>query len=459
MDETGITTVQRPDRIVARKGFRQIGSLTSAERGTLVTMAIAVSAAGNSIPPLFVFPRVHFKDHFLQGAPVGSIGTANPSGWMKNEQFLTFVQHLVTTVKSTKESPILLLLDNHESHLSIPALNYAKDNGVVMLSFPPHCSHKLQPLDRSVFGPLKKYINSGCASWLKTNPGKTISIYNIPAIVAAALPLAIVPNNVTAGFRVTGVYPFNRDIFEDQEFLPSYVTDRENPTTAPDKLLEHQKENTDNTAVPHIGPSTSGPLSSPLFTEPPFIQSTEVIPVTSAPSPPTPSTPPPLLTSTHATPSTSSQSSLSIQPTSFAVSKTNHLITPETIRPLPKAGERKPGRQQRRKRKSAILTDTPIKNELEAQQALKAQTKPSVVKRKVFVGKVHVSTKKKRVKKPLSDSFSEEDETFCLVCGGTYSGSKDPWLQCVQCKEWAHEKCANKDPFYVCQNCDSNDDM
>lgn len=75
--------MQRPDRIVARKGFRQVGSLTSAERGTLVTMALAVSAAGNSIPPLFVFPRVHFRDHFLQNAPPGSIGTANPSGWMK----------------------------------------------------------------------------------------------------------------------------------------------------------------------------------------------------------------------------------------------------------------------------------------------------------------------------------------------------------------------------------------
>ena len=29
-----------------------------------------------------------------------------------------------------------------------------------MLSFPPHCSHKLQPLDRSVFGPLKDFISS-----------------------------------------------------------------------------------------------------------------------------------------------------------------------------------------------------------------------------------------------------------------------------------------------------------
>ena len=31
--------------------------MTSGERGTLVTLAIAVSAGGNSILPFFVFPR------------------------------------------------------------------------------------------------------------------------------------------------------------------------------------------------------------------------------------------------------------------------------------------------------------------------------------------------------------------------------------------------------------------
>lgn len=51
MDETGVTTVQKPDRLVARRGFKQVGSLTSGERGTLATLACTVSATGNSIPP------------------------------------------------------------------------------------------------------------------------------------------------------------------------------------------------------------------------------------------------------------------------------------------------------------------------------------------------------------------------------------------------------------------------
>ena len=72
MDETGVTTVQKPDKVVARRGFKQVGSITSAERGTLVTVACAVSAIGNTIPPFFMFPRVHFYDHFLANAPLGS---------------------------------------------------------------------------------------------------------------------------------------------------------------------------------------------------------------------------------------------------------------------------------------------------------------------------------------------------------------------------------------------------
>lgn len=32
MDETGITTVQKPNKVIARRGFKQIGRITSAER-------------------------------------------------------------------------------------------------------------------------------------------------------------------------------------------------------------------------------------------------------------------------------------------------------------------------------------------------------------------------------------------------------------------------------------------
>lgn len=57
MDESGVTTAQLPDRVVARQGFKQIGRVTSAERGSLVTVAVAVSPSSNSIPPFRISPK------------------------------------------------------------------------------------------------------------------------------------------------------------------------------------------------------------------------------------------------------------------------------------------------------------------------------------------------------------------------------------------------------------------
>lgn len=49
-DETGITTVQNnPSKVVGPKSVKQIGSMTSAERGQLITMSACISATGNLI--------------------------------------------------------------------------------------------------------------------------------------------------------------------------------------------------------------------------------------------------------------------------------------------------------------------------------------------------------------------------------------------------------------------------
>ncbi|XP_058231649.1 uncharacterized protein si:rp71-1d10.8 [Hemibagrus wyckioides] len=232
MDETGVTTVQNPENIVARRGGRQFGSATSAERGTLVTLACAVNALRNMIPPHFVFPRVHFKEHFIRDGPPGCIGTANASGWMLEEDFIVFLKHFQHHTKSSVDAKVLLILDNHTSHLSLTGINFCRDNGIVLLSFPPHCSHKLQPLDRTVYGPLKRAVNSFCDSWMKSHPGLAMSIYEIPGIVRLALPLAATPANVQSGFRCTGIWPFNREVFQDVDFAPSLVTDHPPPSTA-----------------------------------------------------------------------------------------------------------------------------------------------------------------------------------------------------------------------------------
>ena len=72
--------------------------MTSSERGQLVTMCCAVNAIGQAIPPMFIFPRVHFQDHFIRDGPPGCIGTSYPSGWMVANTFLLFMKHFVKQV-------------------------------------------------------------------------------------------------------------------------------------------------------------------------------------------------------------------------------------------------------------------------------------------------------------------------------------------------------------------------
>jgi hypothetical protein len=52
IDETGVSTVQTPMKIVAQRGTNQVERITSAERGKNITAVGTVSAAGTFIPPM-----------------------------------------------------------------------------------------------------------------------------------------------------------------------------------------------------------------------------------------------------------------------------------------------------------------------------------------------------------------------------------------------------------------------
>ncbi|KAK6182566.1 hypothetical protein SNE40_010220 [Patella caerulea] len=105
VDETGLSTVQsRPSKIIAKKRRRQVGSLTSAERGELVTAEICMSATGSFVPPLFIFPRVRMKPELMDGAPPGSLAQCHHSGWMQLDIFTTWFRHFIKVSGATKDN-------------------------------------------------------------------------------------------------------------------------------------------------------------------------------------------------------------------------------------------------------------------------------------------------------------------------------------------------------------------
>ena len=156
-DETGITIVHHKyTKMWELKGKRQISSLQSAERGSLVTVVNCMSPTGYFIRPLLVFPRKNMKQELTNGTPPGSIHACHPSGWLESEIFSQWFLHFIKHTKPTKEYPVVLVVDGHYPHTrNLEVITLARENHVDIICLPSHSSRKMQPLDKASWGPWK----------------------------------------------------------------------------------------------------------------------------------------------------------------------------------------------------------------------------------------------------------------------------------------------------------------
>jgi DDE superfamily endonuclease/helix-turn-helix, Psq domain len=226
MDESGLNTVQATQRIVALKGKKQVGAITSAERGVHCTVVCCMCAAGTFIPPCIIFPRKRWKPELADNGPPGTLNLCQENGWMTSDLFLQWLQHFAAYTAPSPGNKVLLLLDGHSSHKSYEAVKYARENGIVLMCFPPHCTHRLQPLDVVFFGPLKTYFNQETTKWMKIHPGRAVTQFQISGLLNAAYGKAATVGIATSGFHQTGIVPFNPDIFPDHLYAPADVTDQ-----------------------------------------------------------------------------------------------------------------------------------------------------------------------------------------------------------------------------------------
>jgi hypothetical protein len=140
-------------------------------------------------------------------------------------------------------------------------------------------------------------------------------------------------------------------------------------------------------------------------------------------------------------------------------------LSAELVRPFPKAADRKgTAKATRKKRSTAILTDTPVKAALQDKQKLTQVTKGKIHQKgskRCLFNKAARDSKKKLIVRKIQKDCADENawETFCLVCMDRYSKSSEGelWVQCNQCQMWAHEKCNSCVSWgYICPNCKSD---
>nr|CAI5864017.1 unnamed protein product [Callosobruchus analis] len=116
----------------------------------------------------------------------------------------------------------LLLLDGHTTHSkNLNAILLARGHGVVLLQLPGHTTNRLQPLDVSLFNPMENYFVKAVERFLRTNPGVPVSQYNMTPLLNEVYANAASIATIQNGFRRGGIWPVDRAVFIQANFVPA----------------------------------------------------------------------------------------------------------------------------------------------------------------------------------------------------------------------------------------------
>ncbi|KAJ8983067.1 hypothetical protein NQ317_007109 [Molorchus minor] len=439
VDETGITVVQKPVKCLAPKGLKQLGYKTSAEREKNVTVICCCNAIGRYIAPMFIFPRKRMTDLLSKNGPSGALFSCSLSGWSNENLCMDWLQHFSQSVKPTVMSPVLVILDNHSSHISLSIYEFCKSTGIVLLTLPPHTSHRMQPLDLTFFGPLKSAYNQECDLFLRSH--ERITTYDLAEIFNKAFIKVGTMEKAISGFRSAGIYPFQPDKFTLEDFAPASqfqpVNDENTLTDITNKNLSSKPNDAcvvSNTESQQ--PSTSN-TSESAFQQTSKMQN--------------------LVTESLAS-IISEQASKSKSDRNSPSETTNRLkgkhVTAETLSPIPCTSSTSKY-QRKNKQKSIILTATPNKDELEEAEKKKQARQKEVDRRNSDSEVESIDSVSMLCDDDECDDYPDVDENQCLVCGELPTKSES-WYRCTVCSNWAHALCTGYDSpeNYICDHCD-----
>ena len=232
-------------------------------------MLTCTCASGTAMPPFIVLDRKTLNPTFTRGEVPGTLYGLSTNGWMNQDLIHHwFVKHFLQYVPTRR--PLILLMDGHSSNYCPETIKMAAENKVILFILPPNTTHLTQPLDRACFAPLKCAWKQECHQFLVKNPGKVVNRLDFVQLFAGAWYKAMTISNITAGFSVTGIYPFDHKVAITKppsgksKFKPTTLAERSGlayiPFYSPMQPFKH-KSRTDSYSSTKLH-STPAPHSS-----------------------------------------------------------------------------------------------------------------------------------------------------------------------------------------------------
>ena len=113
-DETSVSIVHKPGKVLAELGRRNVYSITSVERGKTHTILSCVLASGHVLPPMMIFPRKKaVPQAYREGAVANTLFKYSESRWINGELFVEWLEFFIENIPPAR--PILLIQDGHGS--------------------------------------------------------------------------------------------------------------------------------------------------------------------------------------------------------------------------------------------------------------------------------------------------------------------------------------------------------
>jgi hypothetical protein len=101
--------------------------------------------------------------------------SSSPNGWTSDELGLKWLESLLQKESrdSARRNWRMLFVDGHSSHVTTSFLKAAMDLEILVVIYPPHSTHRLQPLDVGCFAPLATCYSQNLEAFTSSSEGLT----------------------------------------------------------------------------------------------------------------------------------------------------------------------------------------------------------------------------------------------------------------------------------------------